>query len=160
MKLINFNQKPTLIEPYEFGQDVNRENCVNFLILSYGVSRGNFVIQKVFFVMNEKKFDFPYKQVIKDFYENGGYDTFTEEEQQIFQKAFRGVSAHMEKYIEMEIEDEIRDEINGLCDRPEREGELVFNSALNFFNFDAINSVLEFNKTAKEFNEKFESSLN
>ncbi len=160
MELIDFNQKPTSIAPYEFGQDVNRENFVNFLILSYAVSRGNFVIQKVFFVMYEKKFNFPYKQVIQDFYESGGYDAFTEEEQQIFQKAFRGVSAHMEKYIEMEIEDEIRDEIDGLCDRPESEREIIFNSALNFFNFDSINSVLEFNKIAKEFNGRTESSLN
>ncbi len=146
--------------PYEFGQDVNRENFVNFLILSYAVSRGNFVIQKVFFVMNEKKFGFPYKQVIQDFYKNGGYNTFTEEEQQIFQKAFRGVSAHMKIYIEMEIEDEIRDEIDGLGDRPENQGEIAFNTAINFFNFNEINSIPEFNKMAKEFNTKFESSLN
>lgn len=160
MNLIDFNQKPTSIASYEFGQDVTRENFVNFLILSYAVSRGNFVMQKVFFVMNERKFGFPWKHVIQDFYESGGYDALTEEEQQIFQKVFRGVSAHMNKYIEMEIEDEIRDGINGLGDRPENAGEVAFNSAINFFKFEEINSVSEFNKVAKEFNERFEASLN
>lgn len=160
MELIDFKQKPSSIEPYEFGQDVNRENFVNFLILSNAVSRGNFVIQKVFFLMNEKKFGFPYKDVIQDFYESGGYDAFTEEEQQFFQKAFRSVSVHMKIYVEMEIEDEIRDEINGLYDRPESSGEAALNLALKFFNFDEINSITEFSKIAKEFKPKFESALN
>ncbi len=160
MNLIYFNQKPTSIAPYEFGQDVTRENFVNFLILSYAVSRGNFVIQKVFFVMYKRKFGFPWKHVIQDFYENGGYDALTEDEQQIFKKAFRSVSAHMEEYIEIEIEDEIRDEIDGLGDRPENQGEITFNAALDFFKFEEINSIAEFNATAKEFNSKFESSLN
>lgn len=160
MNLINFKQKPTSIAPYEFGEDVTRENFVNFLILSYAVSRGNFVMQKVFFVLNKRKFGFPWKHVIQDFYESGGYDALTKEEQQIFQNAFRSVSAHMKEYAEIEIEDEIRDEINGLGDRQESEGEVTFNSAINFFKFDEINSVSEFNKVAKEFNERFEASLN
>ena len=58
------------------------------------------------------------------------------------------------------MEDEIRDEFDGLYDRPKTEGEVVFNTALRFFDFKEINSVRDFIEYSSDFNKKFEKSLN
>jgi hypothetical protein len=158
-KSINFTEKPTEIVSYNFGDTVVRNNFVYFLILSYALSRGNFIIQKVFFTLMEKRFDFHYEESIKNFYNEGGFDAFSKEEQDIFMSAFRNVKKHMEKYIELEIEDEVRDEVNGLYDRPLTQVTIAFTTAIDYFDFDQINSIPEFSKTAQEFNKKFEDSL-
>jgi hypothetical protein len=158
--MIDFSKKPEKITPYNFGDTITRENFINFLVLSYALSRGNFVIQKVFFIMMEKNVGFQHESVVNSLYENGSFDAFSNEEQEIFVKAFRGVTKHLEKYIEMEVMDEIRDEIDGLYTRPKYNGERVLTEALNFFDFDKIKSVSDFTKTASEFNKRFEDSLN
>lgn len=158
--MINFREKPEKINPYNFGDVITRENFINFLVLSYALSRGNFVIQKVFFIMMESKVSFQYKDVINNLYENGSFDALSNEEQEIFVRAFRGVAKHLEKYIEMEVMDEIRDEVEGLYTRPKNSGEKTLAAALKFFDFDKIKSVPDFMKIASEFNEKFEESLN
>ncbi len=158
--IIDFTQKPEKIVPYNFGDVVTRDNFIHFLVLSYALSRGNFVIQKVFFIMMEKKIGFQYEATIENLYNNGSFESLSEEEQGIFEQAFRGVKKHLEKYIEIEISDEIRDEFDGLYDRPKNEGEIAINTALNFFHFNQINSTADFIKVASEFNVKFNDSLN
>ena len=138
---INFKEKPTELIPYNFGDTVVRNNFVYFLILSYALSRGNFIIQKVFFTLMEKRFGFHYEETTENFYNEGGFDAFSKEEQGIFMNAFRNVKKHMEKYTELEIEDEVRDEVNGLYDRPLNEGTIAFNTAIDYFDFDQINSI-------------------
>ncbi len=160
MKSIDFGVKPTQIIPYNFGDIVTRENFIYFLIMSYAVSRGSFVIQKVFFEMMKQKVDFQYEATIESLFESGSFEALSKEEQGVFTKAFRSVKKHLEEFIEMEIEDEIRDEFDGLYDRPRNQGEIAFNSALHFFNFNEITSMGDFLKVSSEFNKKFEDSLN
>lgn len=158
---IDFKQKAEKIVEYNFGDKVTRENFINFLILSYAVSRGNFVIQRVFFLMMEEKVEFPYKATITNFYEHGSFsEALSKEEQKIFFQSFRNVAKHMEVYEEIEIEDEVRDEVDGLYDRPESEGKVPLNTALGFFDFSKIESISDFMKKASEFNKRFEDSLN
>lgn len=158
--VIDFGRKPEKITPYNFGDQVTRENFIHFFILSYAVSRGSFIIQKVFFIMMESKIGFPYEVTIANFYHSGSFDSFSKEEQDIFIEAFRGVKKHFEKYDEIEIEDEIKDEVDGLFDRPKENGSVPLAAALNFFSFDQIKSVPDFIKVASEFNQKYEDSLN
>lgn len=160
MKNLDFSQQPTIISPYNFGDMVTRENFINFLIMSYAVSRGNFVIQKVFFEMMRQKIGFQYELNIENLYNSGSFQALSKEEQNTFTQAFRSVKKHLEEFIEMEIDDEIRDEFDGLYDRPKTEGSIAFNTALNFFDFNQINSVSDFLKVSSEFNKRFENSLN
>lgn len=160
MKTIDFSKNPENIISYNFGDAVTRDNFINFLLLSYAVSKGNFVIQRVFFLLMEEKIGFPYKDTIQNFFKNGSYEALSKEERNLFFKSFRNVKKHLQIYEEIEIEDEIKDEIDGLYDRPKSVGEIPLNAALAFFDFAQIKSISDFMKKAKEFNERFEDSLN
>lgn len=159
MENIDFSNKDIQITPYNFEDLITRENFINFLIMSYAVSRGNFVIQKVFFEMMQQKVGFQYKLTIENIYKGGSFQALSQQERDIFTEAFRSVKKHLEKYEEIEVEDETRDEFDGLYDRPETEGSIAFNAALNFFDFNKINSVSDFLKYSSEFNKRFEDSL-
>ncbi len=160
MENLDFSTQPKEIITYNFGDMITRENFINFLIMSYAVSRGNFVIQKVFFEMMQQKVGFQYEEVIKNLYKCGSFEALSQQEQDLFIQAFRSVKKHLDNFIEMEIEDEIRDEFDGLYDRPKDLGSIAFTTALQFFDFNQINSVNDFLKVSSEFNKRFKNILN
>lgn len=159
-KIIDFTEAPAVIEDYRFGDPVTRGNFINFLILSYAVSRGSFVIQKVFFEMMQHKVGLDHKETIKRLFEAGSFEALSSEEQGLFTQAFRCVKKHSEVFEEIEIDDEMRDEFDGLYDRPVSDGHVPLRLALDFFEFDKVNSVDDFLKAAREFNQRLEDSFN
>lgn len=153
MKLIDFKREPVNLTPYDFGEDITRENFGSFLALSYELSQGKFSIQKVFFAINKIKFGFCYEQVIREFCESGGYDIFTENEKEIFQLDFLFTFHNFKKLTKTELEDTIRSKINGLYEGITTEGIFSLDDMLKHFNPDEIESISDFEEKVEIFNE-------
>jgi hypothetical protein len=146
---IDFNRQNHVILPYSPGDLVSRENFVSFLILSFAVSRGHPEIQKMFFLWTEKTLGFPFAIVLENFVTNGAASTFSREEWDMFKNAFLKVKRHSETFDPSEFDDELQDELRALHERPINM--MVMETVLEFFDFEKIKSITDFNESSAKY---------
>lgn len=89
-----FKESPKELKSYQPGEKVTRENFINFLILSFGISRGQPKIQILFLRWLELKVGFDYSATLVNFRSAGGYLILSDVEKSKFVDQFKKVSRH------------------------------------------------------------------
>src|SRR5262245_36251570 len=69
--LIDFEKAPKELTEFKLGDALTRENFTSFLILTFGVSRGDVGIQKLFIEWLTQKYGFDYTKVMDTFVAKG-----------------------------------------------------------------------------------------
>jgi len=93
---VDFAETPNVLEPYEFGHPITRENFVNFLIDSFSKSRGNIVAQAYQWVWLGRNSGIDVPNLIKNYFRGGGYSALTPQENIVFERFYFRVSKHGE----------------------------------------------------------------
>jgi hypothetical protein len=91
---IDFQKKPRSIERWNFPEPITRENFINFLILTFAVSRGVRNAQGMFCKYTEVRTGSPVFDIFESLVSVGGWNRLTPEEQQTFLRAFHGRTKH------------------------------------------------------------------
>jgi len=68
-----FKVAPAELKPYNPGVKINRDNFINFLILSFAISMGQPKVQILFMKWLKLKFSFDYEVVLDNLKKAGGF---------------------------------------------------------------------------------------
>lgn len=111
-----FEIEPTELKKYSPGDKITRENFCNFLMCSFGISRGHMEVQVQFMQWLKLHTGFDYVTTLNNFIAVGGWDRLSDNEKEEFINEFRKIAKHSQEYEEKKLEDDIRDEMKDLED--------------------------------------------
>lgn len=91
---IDFSSSPDEIQPYKFGDPINRKNFTGFILDSFAKSRGSLGTQAMYLKYLEPSQPVPMNLLLEGFIDAGGYEALSPDEQAKIKDAFERVKAH------------------------------------------------------------------
>lgn len=88
------NYKPTQLQEYQFPKPVTRNNFASTLARSFSISGGDSRRHILYLEFLKIQTGFNYESTLDNFIKNGGWNTFSQEEKQLFMKSFNSVKRH------------------------------------------------------------------
>lgn len=156
-----FEIEPVSLQPYKPGDKITRENFCNFLIFSFGLSRGKMEVQTLFMKWLKLHTGFEYSATLNNFIRVGGWHRLSEKEKNEFKERAR-IPGHTEGFEDDIINNEIGKlashamEVDTSITGEDKEG---IENMKTFTEFSTFASQ-EVERLRKEKNEKIQSTKN